>query len=288
MTQFITTTSDIHGDFDVAVLDQWGVLHNGAQPYSGASAALIVMHEAGKKLVVLSNSGKRADTNRDRIAKMGLPANLIDHVVTSGEALWQDFAQGKISLGKTGLLRLLPICAAPNDAAVFARGNDSISIMDQGSDFDAILLMGLEEETDGTQHDHLLETALADGKPIICSNPDKASPRAGSLAISPGLLADRFEKSGGKVYWYGKPHLPVFATVKALYPDIPASRFLMVGDSLEHDIAGANGAAFQSLLVRGGLYAKHFANSDNAAKTLNALAEKYATAPPTFSIDELR
>src|SRR6185312_16969519 len=46
--------------FDVFFVDQFGVLHDGSAPYPGAVAALSSLKAAGKKIVLVSNSGKRA------------------------------------------------------------------------------------------------------------------------------------------------------------------------------------------------------------------------------------
>src|SRR5688572_31630071 len=39
-------------------------------------------------VLVLSNSGKRSDDNAERLARLGLPANEHEGVLTSGEVLW--------------------------------------------------------------------------------------------------------------------------------------------------------------------------------------------------------
>ena len=90
MTRFIQSTREILDTFDVAVLDQWGVLHNGSVPYPHAAEAIALLQERGKHIVILSNSGKRSAINLERIADMGLPTEHISDVVTSGEALRDD------------------------------------------------------------------------------------------------------------------------------------------------------------------------------------------------------
>ena len=59
-----------------------------------------------------------------------------------------------------------------------------------------------------------------------------------------------------------------------------------VGDSLEHDIAGAQAAGWDSLLVQGGLYASDFAQADHDA-VLASLVTAKACRPPTYSIEVL-
>ena len=96
MTHHMDSLLDTADSFDIAVLDQWGVLHDGSVPYPGAVQALQKLRDAGKHIVVLSNSGKRSDLNRQRIANVGIPVDPIAHVMTSGEAVWQDLTQTSI------------------------------------------------------------------------------------------------------------------------------------------------------------------------------------------------
>ena len=49
LTRFIQSIREILDTFDVAVLDQWGVLHNGSVPYPHAAEAITLLHEHGKR-----------------------------------------------------------------------------------------------------------------------------------------------------------------------------------------------------------------------------------------------
>ncbi|MHC4732679.1 MAG: TIGR01459 family HAD-type hydrolase, partial [Planctomycetota bacterium] len=53
----------IAADFDGFLVDQWGVLHDGATAYPGAQDCLARLTALGKRVVVLSNSGRRAALN---------------------------------------------------------------------------------------------------------------------------------------------------------------------------------------------------------------------------------
>ena len=60
VTREINSIIEIASDYDAIVFDQWGVLHDGAQPYSFAVQTLRQLNLSGHCLAVLSNSGKRA------------------------------------------------------------------------------------------------------------------------------------------------------------------------------------------------------------------------------------
>ncbi|MEM9783623.1 MAG: TIGR01459 family HAD-type hydrolase [Pseudomonadota bacterium] len=275
MTRALRTLAEVAGDYDAIVLDQWGVLHNGSRPYPGAVEALKQLKASGHRLAVLSNSGKRAAPNRARIAAMGFPNDLFELVMTSGEALWRDVAEGRVTAR-----RFRAIEAAMGDAAAWAEGLDIVL----DGEAEAILLMGLDDDCPPDAWQPVMQEALSRGLPVYCSNPDRQSPRAGRLVIAPGTLAFDYRERGGDVVFYGKPHRPVFDAAETA---LGALRLLMVGDSLEHDIAGAASAGWDSVLVQGGLYAATFAAGEPDT-VLAALCHEKATPQPTYRIEALQ
>lgn len=283
----IDSLEEVLESFDIVVLDQFGVLHNGSICYPSAGEAMRMLHAQGKEITILSNSGKRADLNLKRIGKMGLPVETISQVVTSGEALWQDVNESRLRVDGQIPKRFCSICSHPDDPKVWASGSN-VEIADEiDPSCDAILLMGLADDTGETEYDATFQQALEFKIPLICSNPDKTSPRADRFVMSPGALADRYEEMGGEVIWYGKPHAPVFQAVMRCRPELAPDRFLMVGDSLEHDIAGGQKVGFKTALVRGGIHTSDFPNSagnDQIHATLRSLAEQHRNQPPDFSL----
>ncbi|MEM1373276.1 MAG: TIGR01459 family HAD-type hydrolase [Pseudomonadota bacterium] len=270
MTRRIDTLADIADAYDAVVFDQWGVLHNGTEPYKGA---LHCVETLAGDVAVLSNSGKRAAPNAVRIREMGF-TRPFHTVMTSGEALWRDIRLGKI---KERIFHAVE--RAPNDAQTWADGLDiAFSSL---AEAEALLLMGLPDESALSEWNPLLQSALGRDLPVYCSNPDRHSPRAGGTVTSVGALAFAYKDLGGEVHFYGKPHRPIF---DSLVDALGSSNLLMVGDSLEHDIAGAAGASWDSVFVGGGLYRDHFSGGD----WRDALDALPASAAPTYFIGELR
>ena len=282
MVRHLDSLDAVAGDVGAVVLDQFGVLHDGTAPYPDAVRALARLHGAGVRLAVLSNSGKRAAPNAARIAAMGFAEIPFDAVMTSGEALWRDIAAGRMPGGV-----LCAIERAPGDAADWAVGLD-VTLTDDPTRADAILFMGLADGADTAGPQAVLDVARARDIPVLCTNPDRAAPRAGGLTvISPGALAHAHAAAGGTVRFYGKPHAPVFRAVETAL-GLPPDRLLMVGDSLEHDIAGARAAGWRTAFVMGGLHARAF---DPPAPEGGVLARLAATASaplPDFTLPELR
>ncbi|HEY9056945.1 MAG TPA: TIGR01459 family HAD-type hydrolase [Aurantimonas sp.] len=287
MGRHITGLREIEDRFDAIVLDQWGVLHDGDALYPGVLEALERLTDAGKAIALLSNSGKRAAPNRERLAGFGIPVERMACVVTSGEVLWDDLANRVVK----GFNRLFPVAATPEDAEAWIDGLDGIALADTLPSADAILIMGLPDDAELSSYQVLVDEALARRVPVLCANPDRASPRPGGrLVVAPGALAERYEAAGGRVVWYGKPHARVFeATAEALGTP-KQDRILMVGDSLQHDVAGASAAGWQTLFVRDGLHAQSLA--DKRGGDLDAQIDKLASedgAPlPDYTIGMLQ
>ena len=70
----------------------------------------------------------------------------------------------------------------------------------------------------------------------------------GTLTYVPGQLGHRYAELGGEVVYFGKPYPAGFhKAIKTL--GLPSDSVAHVGDSLDHDIKGANGVGIASVLV---------------------------------------
>ena len=85
----ITGLRTITNHFDHVLLDQWGTLHEGKAVFPEAHDCVARLHDAGKRILILSNSGKRADSNQRRLTALGLPSDIYDGVLSSGEVTWR-------------------------------------------------------------------------------------------------------------------------------------------------------------------------------------------------------
>lgn len=280
--QPIDSIRSVAARYDTIVFDQWGVLHNGSAPYPTAVETIRHLRDAGSNMAVLSNSGKSAQVNAARITAMGFDADAFDVVMTSGEALYRDFAGGALA----ALSGLYAITGAPGDAERWAQGLPLRFVSDVAT-ADAVLIMGLPEDQNHSAAEAALAQARALGKPLLCSNPDRASPRADGVTVqSPGALAHAYKDAGGDVTFYGKPHAPIFSATFDLIKASSAGRVLMVGDSPEHDIAGAHSAGWDSLFIHGGLHAAHDSNARGADRPWGDLFGDVPLA--TYSLTHLR
>ena len=91
--------------------------------------------------------------------------------------------------------------------------------------------------------------------PALCINPDRIMLLGGGrTGFAPGVVADAYEALGGPVRRIGKPWPAIYAHALAEQGVTPRET-LCIGDSVEHDIAGAQAVGCDSLLVATGIHA---------------------------------
>ena len=261
------------------IIDQWGVLHNGESPLDGAIETMRELRAMGKKIVILSNSSKRLGISTGRMAEMGFTPDCYDHCVTSGEEVWQAL-NARDEPFYAGLGRRCMIFTWDDDRNIM-EGLGLTEVQNIG-DADFILNAGTRTGTQNMDdYDPILKEAVARDLPMVCANPDFVSIAPdGTFSICPGTTARRYEELGGRVDYRGKPHMPVYRKCFSHEPD--ARPAVAIGDSLVHDIGGANRAGIDSILIGGGIHGKDIGldSSDTIdPKKLDAVCARMGQAP---------
>src|SRR4030088_1280876 len=72
---------EIADQFDLFLVDQYGVLHHGVAAYPGAIDGLARIRSRGRKVVVLTNSGKDMAANLSRLGALGFAGSGFDAVL---------------------------------------------------------------------------------------------------------------------------------------------------------------------------------------------------------------
>ncbi len=246
----ITGLSVVIDEADAFLVDQFGTLHDGMRAYPGAAEALRALRRTGKRIAILSNSGKRNAANEARLARLGFPRDTYDVFLSSGEAAWRMLTQDRPA-------------ALRNAETCFLLSRDGDTEPLQGLDLrlatrpenaDLLLLAGSEAERRSlSDYADLLLPAALRHVPCLCTNPDRTMLAAGGLYPGAGRIAELYEELGGEVIWFGKPYRPIYEMALQLLRDPPRRRVFGVGDSVEHDVAGAASAGCRSALVLTGI-----------------------------------
>jgi HAD superfamily hydrolase (TIGR01459 family) len=261
--------------YDAFILDQYGVLHNGETSLEGAVECVKELHTMGKKLIILSNTSGPAASALAKLPKYGFDPKHFIGAVTSGEECsryilehYGTGEQAKKVLWFTwdGVRSNVP---QPTD---FLKKCGNVEVADSVDEADFVLAHGshvwqtrnaqvvLENFLDtGSLEtiDPILEQCLTKKLPMMCANPDFVVRMPDeSMAYMPGNIAKRYTDIGGQCQSFGKPHPEHFL---ACLDQLNAHsgkpmRTVHVGDSLHHDIAGANAANIDSILITSGIH----------------------------------
>jgi HAD superfamily hydrolase (TIGR01459 family) len=192
MTKNIDGLGQISAGFDLFLLDQFGVLHDGNALYPGTIEALEHLKDQGKSVAIISNSGKRSAPNIERMVRIGIPRDLYDVLVTSGEVAWALLKQEHGAAANDPARRCLLITSGADTSPVDGLGAE---VTEDSGQADFVLLAGGEgDRYDEAHYRRLLAPAATNGAPCICTNPDKIS--LGVTAnISAPAASPRFMKS---------------------------------------------------------------------------------------------
>ncbi len=251
------------------LIDQWGVLHNGETVYPGAHEALVELARRNKRVILLTNSGRRRSFNEERLRELGFNTGALAGVVTSGEATWQALHERAIepfkSLGRRCILFTRADDTGPVDGL-------DLEVVEDPAEADFIYLTWLDALTHSIDtFDRVIAAAAARDLPMICANPDRVAPTEGGLTEAPGSLAERYRAIGGRVIYVGKPHRPIYQACLDLLPELEPHEICGIGDSFEHDISGAKNAGLAAAFVMRGIHAEAFPEAASHAAIRKAL-----------------
>ena len=249
---FLSGLREVADRYDGYILDLWGVLHDGQAPFPGVLDCLTRLKAGGRRLVILSNAPRRAHLVEERVAEIGIPRTLYDHLLSSGEEVWQHLKRRDDPF-YAALGRVCYHIGPPRDDNMLA--DLGLKRVEDVAKAEFILNTGPWGWNETTaNYAAVLQGGRARDLAMVCANPDLVVMHRGSRVICAGALAQRYEAIGGRVRWHGKPFASIYETCFDLLGLADRQRILAVGDSLRTDIAGANGVGIASLLILGGIH----------------------------------
>jgi HAD superfamily hydrolase (TIGR01450 family) len=239
-----STLADIADEFDVFLLDAFGVLNIGEAAIPGTPERIKALTGVGKRVLVVSNAaGFPHQALMEKYSRLGYdfaPEDVITSRVTllAGLNGRHDLHWGLMATRSTGLRDLedLTLTYLEEDPAAY-------------DDVEGFLLVGSAAWTEERQA--LLEDALNKRpRPVLVGNPDIVAPRETGFSVEPGHFAHRLaDRTGIVPEFYGKPFPDIFDLAFKRLGDVDRSRVLMVGDSLHTDILGARNVGISSALI---------------------------------------
>lgn len=239
-------------EYDLILLDLWGVIIDGNEIYPGVVDTINTIIQKTEVLFV-SNTPYPNFIVVKNLLNWGLRGITSRNVLTSGD-ITRNIIQDRDT---TSLLcnKKLPVIyhLGANRNSDLLMDIDHV-ITDDINQAD-IMLLSLyvkEEKNINKLYDLLKHSAKRATMLIICSNPDTTILTQGKLTYCAGYFAEIIKNFGGKVMYTGKPHSIIYKEVLKRNIHIQPQRMLMVGDTFETDILGANQAGIASALTMTG------------------------------------
>ena len=259
--KIIEGISSLAKRYDVFILDIWGVLMDGLDPYPEAAYCLEKLREHEKRIILLSNAPRQAHLVGEKLNSIGIPPRLYDDILSSGEATRLALsAQRDPHIAKLGNTYFY---IGPERDHGLLDGLDyaEASSLDTSS---FILITGPWESSDHPRmYNKLFDQALERKIPMICTNPDQVVVRqTGERLLCAGALADHYKTLGGEVIYFGKPHQEIYSILFQQLGKLSKQRIIAIGDTLETDIKGADHFGVATTLVVGGVTATKFGISE--------------------------
>lgn len=276
------------------LLDAYGVFYGGGKVglLPGSKEAMETLVKMGKIVGILSNTTQLSANEITKLGKLGLIQGQHFHfLITSGEVSRQIFLNNEIPFPTPR--KTFWVLGEPHPTysshEVVTKGSTYTEVQNlKDADFIIVSIPHIkgEDQTDHTLFQYLIDQIKDTNKPMVCINPDRHAheghpPRP---VVRQGMIASMFEEAGGKVYYFGKPSDVVFKVAMKHFEEhkvVQKRSVLMVGDTPETDIKGANHFGIDSALVLTGIM-EHRIEQEGKEKALSSLQHK-----PTFYIKRL-
>jgi HAD superfamily hydrolase (TIGR01459 family) len=237
--------------YRVLLCDVWGVVHDGIIAHPGSNDALSRFRRGGGTVILVSNAPRPGASVAHLLDEKSVVREAWDDIVSSGDL-------ALVHIAEAGYRHLHRIGPGRRDSAFFDGLPGPHTLIEEA---DAIVCTGLNRDRQEQPEAYrpLLEQALARDLPFVCANPDLAVHVGADLLPCAGAVAAIYEAMGGAVFWAGKPHPVAYRTALARAGELTGgsvdrSQVLAIGDAVRTDLAAAEGAGVDALLIAGGLH----------------------------------
>ena len=251
--KILNSILDIIKKYDNFIIDQWGVMHDGTVGYKHAIDTINFLNENNKNLFIISNSSKRKKSSEEKLPSLGYKKNSFIEIFTSGEMIWNTLNNKYSSL--INKKKCFHIYDESKEDGLIYRDGLNLAFIDDINNADFILACTPFNDMNPIDYIPLLDKAYERKLPMYCANPDfetiENNNKKNSFCM--GAIAEIYKKMGGEVIIQGKPEVSIYIeTTKSISLD--KSRTIAIGDSIFHDIKGANNFGINSVLVKSGIH----------------------------------
>ena len=249
----IKSILEIVDEYDNFIIDQWGVMHNGTTGYKHAIESIDYLEKKNKNLFIISNSSKRSKSSKARLPKLGFKDKSFINVLTSGEMIWQvinkQFSQSDINKN------CFHIFGESKEDGLAFRDGLNLSFVDKIDNADFILACTPFAGMQPIDYIPILDKAVSKNLIMYCANPDfeTIENNNNKNIFCMGTIAEIYKTMGGEVIIKGKPEKEIYIEATSSIK-LDKMKTIAIGDSIFHDIKGANNFAIDSILVKSGIH----------------------------------
>lgn len=268
-------------NYDLFLFDLWGVVIENNVLYPGVVESInnILKYKRG---IFLSNVPKPSFVVKNMLKQWGFKNVTSDMILTSGD-IARELILKKASKLEQKKIRIYHLGGNKN--------NDLLNKLDHAITNDYkeadIVLLSLyrdQNESKNIRGDKNLFKNISKQRNIlvICANPDISVPRGDTIRYCAGYFAKMIEKEGKHVTYTGKPNNLIYQKIFKRFKQIPKNRILMIGDTFETDILGAQNVGIDSALVLTGnsnKFHQMYKSLDEKIKILSQKAEELKIFP---------
>ena len=263
MTKILESINDIIYLYDVFILDQWGVMHDGSNGYDHAINSVEKLIKENKKLIIISNSSKRKNSSINKLESLGFDKNHFIEIMTSGEMIWKEMITSIHNYGNDLKHCFHIFDSSKEDGLEFRNGLEKFNFVSNVDKANFILACSPFKNTEPLDYVPILKDAVDMNLVMFCANPDFVTieKKNNKNMFCMGTIADLYEYMGGKVVILGKPNKAIYLESCKKINQLELSRMVAVGDSIDHDILGAKNFGIDSILISNGIHKDLFANN---------------------------
>ncbi|MDA0224421.1 MAG: HAD-IIA family hydrolase [Proteobacteria bacterium] len=244
-TTLVSSLADLADQFDVFLLDAFGVLNVGETAIPSAPERVADLQAAGKRVMVMTNGATvPAEAALEKYHCLGFRFDLKD-VISSRDVLVA--ALGAYPVANWGVMAAAhsQIDRLPVSARLLGTDRRTYDAVD------GFLFLSTAEWSADRQE--ILRVSLAENpRPVLVGNPDIVAPRESGLSMEPGYYAHNLARQTGTTpVFFGKPFGDIYNLAFQQFSNQSKERILMVGDTLHTDILGGAAAGIRTALVTG-------------------------------------
>ncbi len=257
MTAIIQSLDEIDPGYTAIYCDLWGCLHDGQRAFPAAVAALERFRARGGTVLLLTNSPRPAYGVATQLESLGAPRSCYDAIVSSGDATQVALLSGRFGRQVYHI--------GPERDLVFFRDAEGAPLDVERvalEEAESIVCTGLFNDRAETAEDYraTILYGKTKGLDLLCANPDVVVDVGEERIFCAGAIAQAYDSAGGRSYYFGKPHPPIYALARERLAALKGweprtDEILMVGDGIGTDVVGAMGEGIDALFITGGLFA---------------------------------